>query len=98
VNAGRDILIFLVRIYRALVSPVLSLIFGSSGLGCRFTPTCSEYALEALKTHGAAKGACLTAHRLCRCHPWGGRGYDPVPKQGWKLYTGGRFQAPGAHH
>jgi putative membrane protein insertion efficiency factor len=98
VNAGRNILIFLVRVYRALVSPVLAAIFGSSGLGCRFTPTCSAYALEALKKHGAAKGACLTAGRLCRCHPWGGSGYDPVPPQSSKFFEGGRFQVPRAHH
>ena len=46
---------------------------------CRFTPTCSQYALEALRKHGLLKGSWLTLRRLSRCHPWGGSGYDPVP-------------------
>ena len=61
-----------VRGYRLLLSPWV-------GHGCRFQPTCSAYALEALERHGAARGGWLTARRLCRCHPWGGHGYDPVP-------------------
>jgi len=46
---------------------------------CRFTPSCSTYALESLETHGALKGTWLALRRLARCHPWGGEGYDPVP-------------------
>lgn len=46
---------------------------------CRFTPTCSEYAVQALKKYGLIKGGYLTVKRLLRCHPWGGSGYDPVP-------------------
>ncbi len=46
---------------------------------CRFQPTCSTYALEALEVHGAARGSWFAARRLCRCHPWGGHGWDPVP-------------------
>jgi len=61
-----------VRAYRLLLSPWV-------GHGCRFQPTCSVYALEALEDHGAMKGGYLMVHRLCRCHPWGGHGYDPVP-------------------
>jgi putative membrane protein insertion efficiency factor len=46
---------------------------------CRYLPTCSTYALEALEVHGAGRGLWLTTRRLCRCHPWGGHGWDPVP-------------------
>lgn len=52
---------------------------------CRFVPSCSNYALEALEAHGAARGGALAARRLCRCHPWGGQGFDPVPPR--KLTT-----------
>ncbi|WP_283177236.1 membrane protein insertion efficiency factor YidD [Gemmobacter sp. 24YEA27] len=61
-----------VRGYRLLLSPWV-------GHGCRFQPTCSAYAMEALSRHGGIRGGWLTARRLCRCHPWGGAGYDPVP-------------------
>jgi hypothetical protein len=61
-----------VRAYRLVLSPWV-------GHGCRFQPTCSAYALEALARHGGLKGAWLTARRIGRCHPWGGSGYDPVP-------------------
>ncbi len=64
--------VFLVRIYQYAISPY----FPKS---CRFEPTCSNYAIEALKTHGLWKGMGLTLHRIARCHPWGGSGYDPVP-------------------
>ena len=66
-------LIQLVRLYRLAISPWL-------GANCRFDPTCSSYAIEALQTHGLFKGAWLAAKRIGRCHPWGGSGYDPVPK------------------
>lgn len=48
---------------------------------CRYIPTCSNYALDALETHGAVRGSYLTTRRLCRCHPWGGHGFDPVPQR-----------------
>ena len=48
---------------------------------CRFDPTCSAYALEALENHGAARGTWLTVRRIVRCHPWGGTGWDPVPER-----------------
>lgn len=46
---------------------------------CRYTPTCSEYAVEAIKKYGPGKGLLLALKRIARCHPWGGHGYDPVP-------------------
>lgn len=58
--------------YRWFVSPIL-------GTNCRYCPSCSEYAIEALRAHGAGRGAWLALRRLARCHPWGGSGYDPVP-------------------
>ena len=66
-------LIQIVRLYRLAISPWL-------GANCRFDPTCSSYAIEALQTHGLFKGAWLAAKRIGRCHPWGGSGFDPVPK------------------
>ncbi len=62
----------LVRGYQRFVSPVLP-------PSCRYWPTCSEYAIEALEKHGALAGSLLTVRRICRCHPWGSHGYDPVP-------------------
>lgn len=61
-----------VRVYQWTLSPFI-------GQQCRFEPTCSNYALEALSKHGAIRGGWLTLRRLLRCHPWGGWGYDPVP-------------------
>jgi putative membrane protein insertion efficiency factor len=74
----RSLLIILLRIYQWTVSPLLA-VLGGPGTGCRFLPTCSQYAVEALETHGAWRGTGLTLRRICRCHPWGGCGYDPVP-------------------
>ncbi len=68
----------LVRIYRKVLSPILHAVFGPT-YGCRFIPTCSEYVGDALETHGLMKGGILGLKRICRCHPWGGSGYDPVP-------------------
>jgi hypothetical protein len=62
-----------VRGYQLLVSPLLP-------PACRFLPTCSEYAAEAIERHGAWRGIILASRRLARCHPWGGSGYDPVPE------------------
>ncbi|OQP67039.1 membrane protein insertion efficiency factor YidD [Niastella vici] len=64
--------IALIKLYQWIISPLL-------GPKCRFTPTCSQYALEAFKKHGVFRGLWLTVRRLSRCHPWGGHGYDPVP-------------------
>jgi len=85
-NAAQNILIFGVRIYRWVISPLKSCILGPFAR-CRFTPTCSEYTLEALKNHGALGGTWLGLKRICRCHPWGGWGHDPVPEKNLKLTT-----------
>jgi putative membrane protein insertion efficiency factor len=78
VNPAQGILILFVRAYQRVVSPALTVIFGPLA-GCRFEPTCSQYALEAVKCHGALRGSWLAVRRLCHCHPWGGCGHDPVP-------------------
>lgn len=78
-NPAQHILVGLARGYQILVSPALTAVFGPLGCGCRFTPTCSQYALEAVRAHGAVRGTVLATRRLCRCHPWGGSGPDPVP-------------------
>ncbi|MEL7465458.1 MAG: membrane protein insertion efficiency factor YidD [Pseudomonadota bacterium] len=62
-----------VKLYRATFSPIV-------GMNCRYHPTCSAYALEALEKHGAIKGSWLAARRILRCHPFGGSGFDPVPE------------------
>ncbi|WP_395625426.1 membrane protein insertion efficiency factor YidD [Daejeonella sp.] len=62
----------LIKIYQYLISPIL-------GQSCRFTPSCSQYGLEAIHKHGPFKGAWLTLKRIARCHPWGSHGHDPVP-------------------
>lgn len=72
------LLLLPVRFYRLFISPFL-------GHNCRYLPTCSEYAQEALEKHGAFRGSILAAKRLLRCHPWGGSGYDPVPLSGTSL-------------
>ncbi|MBX7203513.1 MAG: membrane protein insertion efficiency factor YidD [Bacteroidia bacterium] len=66
------ILIFLIRLYKLVIAPILP-------MACRYTPTCSQYGVEAIKRHGAWKGGGLTVKRILSCHPWGGSGYDPVP-------------------
>lgn len=66
------LLILFVRAYQYCISPFL-------GANCRFTPTCSQYAIEALKRYGAIKGSWLTVRRIGRCHPYHKGGYDPVP-------------------
>jgi putative membrane protein insertion efficiency factor len=79
-----------IRGYQLLISPVLSLLGGPAS-GCRFEPTCSAYFLEALETHGILRGTWLGVCRLGRCHPWGGRGPDPVPpRQARCKHTPGR--------
>ena len=66
------ILIGIIRIYQTAISPYLP-------SSCRYTPTCSQYGIEAIKKHGPFKGSWLTFKRILSCNPWGGSGYDPVP-------------------
>lgn len=66
------LMLLIVRFYRACISPL----FPPS---CRYTPTCSEYALQAIRKYGPFKGGWLALKRILRCNPWGGSGYDPVP-------------------
>jgi putative membrane protein insertion efficiency factor len=68
----------LIRIYQATLSPLLVALGGAQS-GCRYEPTCSEYFLQAVEAHGAWRGSWLGLKRIGRCHPWGGRGHDPVP-------------------
>jgi putative membrane protein insertion efficiency factor len=66
------IFLALIRFYQVAISPL-------KPPSCRFTPTCSQYAIEAIRKHGPFKGLYLAIRRILRCHPWGGSGYDPVP-------------------
>ncbi len=66
------LLILLINFYRYAISPLIP-------PRCRYTPTCSQYALQAVQKYGALKGGWLAAKRIGRCHPWGGHGHDPVP-------------------
>jgi len=71
----RGIFILLVKFYQLSISPLIP-------DSCRYTPTCSEYTIQALKEHGVIKGLILGIWRIARCNPWGGHGYDPVPEKG----------------
>src|ERR1035438_3996759 len=68
-----------IRAYQLTISPAQTFLFGPAA-GCRFTPTCSQYAIDAIHERGALGGSLLVAKRICRCHPLGGCGHDPVPK------------------
>jgi putative membrane protein insertion efficiency factor len=69
---GVRVLVVLVLVYRRVLSPL-------KPPTCRYVPTCSQYAIAALERHGVARGGWLATKRICRCHPWGGHGWDPVP-------------------
>ena len=92
-RVAKAVLIAPITLYRWTISPLL-------GFNCRHLPSCSDYAQEAIDTNGAWKGGWLTLARLCRCHPWGSRGYDPVPDLSgahhrfapWRY---GRWRGPG---
>ncbi|MDP5045302.1 MAG: membrane protein insertion efficiency factor YidD [Leeuwenhoekiella sp.] len=73
-NLAKNILIFPIRLYQKFVSPILP-------PACRYEPTCSHYSVEAIQTHGVFKGMWLAIKRIASCNPWGGSGYDPVPKR-----------------
>jgi len=73
-RAALAVLLALIRLYQVTLSYVI-------GGYCRFQPTCSRYTAEALRTHGLARGLRLGAWRVCRCNPWGGHGFDPVPPE-----------------
>lgn len=64
--------LLLIKIYQYMISPML-------GQSCRFTPSCSQYGIEAIKKHGPFRGGWLTLKRIARCNPWGSHGHDPVP-------------------
>jgi len=68
------VFIFLIKVYQYAISPLL-------GSNCRYSPTCSSYAIQAIQEWGPLKGSWLGIKRIGRCHPWGGEGYDPVPKK-----------------
>jgi putative membrane protein insertion efficiency factor len=70
----KSVLIALIRFYQLTLSSIM-------GRQCRFLPTCSDYAKEAIDRHGVIKGGKLAVKRVCRCHPWGGEGFDPVPER-----------------
>jgi len=70
--AIKGVFLLLIRAYQLLLSPML-------GASCRYTPTCSQYAVEAIHKYGPFKGGWLALKRIARCHPWGGHGHDPVP-------------------
>ena len=71
-QALKKIFTLLIGFYQKVISPL-------TPPSCRFQPTCSAYAIEAIKTHGALRGGWLAVRRIARCHPWGGHGFDPVP-------------------
>ncbi|HXP59845.1 MAG TPA: membrane protein insertion efficiency factor YidD [Dongiaceae bacterium] len=77
-NAAQYILISGARLYRGVISPVKTALLGPLA-HCRFTPTCSQYAVESVRLHGVLAGTWLALKRIGRCHPWGGCGWDPVP-------------------
>lgn len=71
-DAVQSTMLGAIRVYKCTLSPLIP-------MTCRYLPTCADYTAEAIRTHGPLRGGWLGAKRMCRCHPFGGRGYDPVP-------------------
>jgi putative membrane protein insertion efficiency factor len=72
----KKFLVFVFKSYKKYISPFFGVLFGKA---CRFTPSCSQYTIEALEKYGAGRGLALGFRRFLKCHPWGGSGFDPVP-------------------
>ena len=89
----RQVILILIKGYQLILSPYLP-------PSCRFTPTCSQYALDAIRERGVLAGGALAARRICRCHPWGACGHDPVPKAdgGWRMADGKTVSAHTQFH
>lgn len=79
----KNVLLVLIRVYQLTLSAFI-------GRRCRYLPTCSEYASDAIRKHGAGRGTALAVARICRCHPWGQSGFDPVPE----VYEGPVWRLP----
>jgi uncharacterized protein len=90
-TAGTVLLLVIIRGYQLLVSPLLP-------PSCRYFPTCSEYARQAVRRHGPLAGGWLAVKRLARCHPWGGLGYDPVPAATGTTRSPGDGLCPDCRH
>jgi putative membrane protein insertion efficiency factor len=86
----KSVLLALLRVYKLCISPFL-------GQNCRFFPSCSDYAREAIAAHGPMKGSLLAGRRLCKCHPWHGGGFDPVPPVA-TICNESRSASSQAHH
>ncbi len=85
-----------IRVYQWVLSPLKLALLGPSAK-CRFTPSCSHYAMEAIRRHGVWRGGCMSFRRLLRCHPWGESGWDPVPEQAdWCVGKGSGNRGVGA--
>lgn len=87
----------MIRFYQRFLSPMLRFAAGPAA-GCRYTPSCSSYFLQAVETHGPLRGSWYGICRIFRCHPWGGCGYDPVPPAGAAEETPARHQHPHGPH
>ncbi len=93
----KTLVCLLIRFYQIVISPPLHFITGPAS-GCRYEPTCSQYALEAVHHYGAIRGGWMGLKRILRCHPWGGSGYDPVPGVTPADHKGGHGEATGTNN